>query len=707
MNAAATVELFTRETVIGAFRGFREGGMEFHADLAIPYRPQLHNVPMHGAFLLVQLEHENEAVLGRITSLSAMGRLASESGEQYSIRAAMDNRAVDDDLREAFLRYRVEIRVLGVLRVDRDSRVHFVPSHRRLPHVGSPVAFPNDVVLRHIAGHFQEGAELGYLALGEYVYCGNDERVDIADWMQRKQPQVLVRFPVENLVSRRTFIFARAGFGKSNLTKLLFSNLYERTPTTAKRDGHRAPVGTVIFDPEGEYFWPDENGRPGLCDVRALRDQLVVFTSREAPSAFYGSFVGSQVRLDLRRLSPGDVIAISVAPERQDQQNVRKLRQMNSTDWADLVDLIDAHGHAADLERVKELLKLDGNQGDVEALAARANMVAIVRALHDRSSQLLDMLLTALQAGKLCIVDISQLRGGPSMMLTGLILRRIFDRNQQEFTKASPASIPTIAVIEEAQSVLNEKASAATPFIEWIKEGRKYDLGAVLITQQPESIPHEILSQGDNWFLFHLLAEGDLSKARSANAHFSRDLLASLLNEPIPGQGIFWSSVHTAKYPLPVRVLSFEKLNSRMDPSYQGSAISTFATELRARFGADSRGSQADSRTSPSVSPTRAPLESDEAPPDLGSDPLRIAQDNAIDILSHNREFRDGLDRGIPWGKLIQILKEALPPNMDDRDGIARGLVAPALTKLVGIQNVAWSGERRGPKNTLFVFRKR
>ena len=56
---------------------------------------------------------------------------------------------------------------------------------------------------------------------------------------------------------------------------MLFSRLYESTPTTPKRDGRAAPVGTVIFDPDGEYFWPDEKGRPGLCDVRALRDQLV------------------------------------------------------------------------------------------------------------------------------------------------------------------------------------------------------------------------------------------------------------------------------------------------------------------------------------------------------------------------------------------------------------------------------------------------
>lgn len=695
-------ELFTKENAIGVFRGFREGGMEFHADLTIPYRPQLHNVPMHGAFLLVQLENENEAVLGRITSLSALGRLASESGEQYSIRAVMDDRPVDDELREAFLRYRVDIRVLGVLRVNQGDRIHFVPSHRRLPHVGSPVAFPTDEVLRHISGHYGDGAELGYLALGEYIYCGSDERVDVQEWMQRKSPQVLIRFAVQNLVARRSFVFARAGFGKSNLTKLLFSRLYEETPTTPKRDGHQAPVGTVIFDPDGEYFWPDEKGRPALCDVRKLRDQLVVFTSREAPSDYYGSFIASQVRLDLRRLSPGDVISIAVSPERQDQQNVRKLRQLNAGDWAELVDLIDVHGHSADLERMKELLRLEASQGDVEALAARANMVAIVRALHDRSSQMLDLLLAALQEGKLCVVDISQLRGGPSMMLAGLVLRRIFDRNQQEFTKANPASIPTIAVIEEAQSVLNDRASAATPFVEWIKEGRKYDLGAVLITQQPESIPHEILSQGDNWFLFHLLAEGDLNKARSANAHFSRDLLASLLNEPIPGQGVFWSSVATAKYPLPVRVLSFEKLVERADPKYQGVAVPTYARALRERF--RSKGNDANLLSKPSAA---SDGESEESPPDLGEDPLRAAEQRAIAALTKDKDFVEHIGRGVPWGKIFGILRDALPADMDDRDGIAKALVVRAINSAIGgQQNIAWSTERRGPKHTLFVFRK-
>jgi hypothetical protein len=69
--------------------------------------------------------------------------------------------------------------------------------------------------------------------------------------MQKLSPEVVARFPIASLVSRRSFIFARAGFGKSNLTKLLFSTLYKQTPTVTKRGDRQVPVGTVIFDPDG------------------------------------------------------------------------------------------------------------------------------------------------------------------------------------------------------------------------------------------------------------------------------------------------------------------------------------------------------------------------------------------------------------------------------------------------------------------------
>ena len=516
---------------------------------------------MHGQFILVQLETPEEAVLGRIASFSSEGRLSFGEGEEFNIRAVRESRPVPEDLREQYLKYRVSIRVLGVLRNGVGNRLDFVPSHRRLPHVGAPVAFLSDEVLQSVVGHDDDGAAIGHFALGEYVYDPTrHEKGHVAPWMRLRSPEALVHFDIRELVSRRTFVFARAGFGKSNLNKLLFSELYRERPTTKKRGDREVPVGTVLFDPDGEYFWPDDKGRPGLCDVPHLDDRLVVFTSRTAPGRFYEEFTASKVKLDIRELRARDVVSIALDAERQQQQNVIKLRGLRDERWKGLVDLVFNSGNDAPLDEVAKLLGVDEKNQQAEAVAARSNMNTIVRMLHDPSSQMMDLLFRALKDGKLCVVDISQMRGEQGFALAGIILRRIFVHNQDEFIKAQPQTIPTIAVIEEAQAVLNDRAGSSEPFIAWVKEGRKYDLGAVLVTQQPGSIPSEILSQGDNWFLFHLLSAGDLGNVKKANAHFSDDILSSLLNEPIVGQGVFWSSAKNDRaYPISLRVRSFEE----------------------------------------------------------------------------------------------------------------------------------------------------
>ncbi|WP_367305556.1 ATP-binding protein [Alicyclobacillus acidocaldarius] len=687
------MKLFDRNHVVGIFRGFSEGGLEFHADLVLPYRSEFQRTPMHGMFLVVQLEHEDEAVLGRITSIAAQGRLVSDEGDDYSLRAVTEDRAVPEDLREKYLRYRVDIRVLGVVRV-LDGKLVFAPSHRRLPHVGSKVAFLSPEVLREVAGHHVEGAEIGHLALGEFVYAEGDARLKKEAWMVIQSPCVIPKFPVSNLVSRRTFVFARAGFGKSNLIKLLFSNLYAETPTVEKRGGRRVPVGSVIFDPDGEYFFPDDKNRPGLCDVPELQDKIVVFTDRQAPSPFYASFIASGIKLDIRQLRPAEVLSIALSPERQDQQNVRKLKMLTQSAWREIVDEIYAKGHEADDEKLKHLLQLRENQ-EAELNAARANMVQVVQMLHDPSSAFLDMLLHALHQGKLCVVDVSQVRGSQALVLSGIILQRIFEHNQRHFTEKDPKTIPTIAVVEEAQSVLGASSytSGEGPYIAWVKEGRKYDLGAILITQQPGSISNEILSQGDNWFIFHLLSEGDLRAVQRANAHFSADILSSLLNEPIQGQGVFWSSAGGKPYPIPIRVLSFEQLHKVADPTYDRQPVPTFADRLRqlASLKQEKRGHResADAEASQVKEARESGYE---------ARPRGDRQDALVQHVSAELESDEAfMDRmrttGDTWINVQNRIEQLLPDLMVDAADRAHRLLPLVMNELFGKNG--WKTENR------------
>jgi hypothetical protein len=418
-----------------------------------------------------------------------------------------------------------------------------------------------------------------------------------------------------------------------------------------------------------------------------LEDKLIVFTERKNPSPFYQSFVAGGIKLDIRRLRPGDVISIALGPERQEQQNVRKLRGLPQDRWESLVNLIDANGNTAPLQELCRLLDLEPNQ-EAEALAARANMTAIVKMLHDKSSQMMDMLIHALSEGKLCVIDVSQMRGGQALVLSGLILRRIFDRNQQEFTSADPKTIPTIAVVEEAQSVLNENAPASEPYVAWVKEGRKYDLGALLITQQPGSIPVEILSQGDNWFIFHLLSAADLMSLKRANAHFSDDLLSSLLNEPIPGQGVFWSSVGGKPYPVSLRALSFEKMFSMRDPDYNQPAGRTYAQTLRSIFSGmrqiATTARVPEAQSTGTLFPEDTEIE--EAEP---VDVMANIEQRAIDALRANAKLIAKIEstEGAAWGTIKAFLLNQLPEYLDDRDTLAFRLVKKALDHFYGPQD--------------------
>ena len=208
---------------------------------------------------------------------------------------------------------------------------------------------------------------------------------------------------------------------------------------------------------KGEYFWPDHKGRPGLCDVPDLREQIVVFTSRANTSQYYNSFKAGEVKLDIRDLSAGDVISIAISADRQNQQNVLKLKTYQVLTGGNLVDLIYKDGLQADEERVGQLLGYsEMGSATAEIAAAKSNMYNVVNRLHDPQSQLITGTLTALQKGLIVIIDISLLSATAGNNIAGLLMRKIFTYNQENFTGGS-SPIPVIVIIEEAHSVLGEE----------------------------------------------------------------------------------------------------------------------------------------------------------------------------------------------------------------------------------------------------------
>lgn len=549
-------ELFSKSKLMGTFKGFSEKGFEFAAEIVAPYNAEMQDRPQLGQFLLIQLGTPEEASLGRITKFVPTGLLASAEGEDYINTMQEREQEVPEDLKKSKLKYRVQIKLLGAVKNVKDNnkeKVVFVPSQRRLPHLGAKVALPSDDVLKELCKLSEGDTDLGDYVLGEFIYSGKAQQELV---MRNIVPELKVTFNINNLVSKRSVVFARAGYGKSNLIKFLIGELYRNG---VPRTDRGKQVGVLIFDADGEYFWPDFKGRPGLCDVEQLQEHLVVFTSRPAISPYYNSWKAGNVRIDIRDLPSRDVIGIAISSDRQNQQNVLKLKSLNSAKWRELVDLIYAHKLQSPESEIARIIG-DPNLNPAEIGAAKSNMNNVVNHLHDPNSQLLNGTIEALREGNCVVVDISMLSSTAGYNIAGILMRRIFNYNQEHFTGESP--IPVITVIEEAQSVLGRNLEESSPFVEWVKEGRKYDLGAILVTQQPGSMSPELLSQADNWFCFHLLSEGDAATLGKYNSHFSHDVLAHLISEPIQGNCYMWSAPKQP-FVLPVRIRSFEELYSK------------------------------------------------------------------------------------------------------------------------------------------------
>ncbi len=211
-----------------------------------------------------------------------------------------------------------------------------------------------------------------------------------------------------------------------------------------------------------------------------------------------------------------------------------------------------------------------------------------------------------------------------------------------------------------------------------------------MITQQPGSISTDILSQGDNWFVFHLLSDRDLQDVRRANAHFSNDILSSLLNEPIVGQGVFWSSVDTdgtgAKpYPIPLRVLSFEHTVKLREDRTQTGKIENYVSKLKARM--------------QPVIPEDIELSLEEdvkavSPPSMMDQVARMVSDSFM----ADSEVMENFERGMPWGIATQKVYDYMTVQkieVVDVHDYAYKLVRPVICNLFGRENEGWHTESR------------
>lgn len=366
--------------------------------------------------------------------------------------------------------------------------------------------------------------------------------------------KIKVDFDLDKFRDKRTAIFARTGYGKSNLCKMVTS--------LASLTGE----GLLVFDLEGEYAFRDpEKETLGLADIPQIRGNLVVYTNRkDYDKSRYGDiWIRSPINLELLR--PPQIASLFPEAGGEEAKAIAHFRGLfdlppSFKEAIRNFDNVPAHKRKDLLSKAAESIapKKKGTVYESQVGVLRRNLRWIMP-LHDSNApNIVTDAMWHLARGRTVIVDLSLLPLEIGISLSNTILEGIFQYNVRNITQGR--LIKCIAVFEEAQNVLNRDAmkEGRSYFVRWTKEGRKYRLGLIYVTQQPGAIAEEIVSQTDNFFVMHLLGKGDIDALRRANPHYDGVISEFLSKETIVGNTYIYSAPKQP-YVFPCKVLEFQK----------------------------------------------------------------------------------------------------------------------------------------------------
>lgn len=454
--------------------------------------------------------------------------------------ARIAERELSERDKQKMFSYTYKVRILGTF-TDTGTAISFTTAVRKLPTVSYIARHLNKREIESILNRENEnGVAIGHLCVGETVF--------------RDKGQIL--FKISKLRNKRTMIFAQSGFGKTNLVKVL---LYHMTSDST--------YGKLIFDLNGEYFLRGTSTY-GLGDIddESIRENVVVYSDKELPPEYQDSsrfIFGGKVLLNMHKhLSVGDILTFGAGFS----EVMRSfLLYLDEEGVGDFIQNIDTY--------VNDPARLHQDFPDFfgQDVSARKTVMAIRKrvrhlidegkGLHSGKSNLVEDVFNYLRQGKTVIIDLSLKDNMDASIISTILVRKLFDNNKAQFTSGnSNEVINTVVFVEEAQNVLSEEfvKSNANPFVRVAKEGRKFGLGLVAITQRPSAISEEIRTQAENFFAFHMGNSDDIKALIKSNINYDGVIASFIQRETIPGNLYMVSSDQA--FALPVRVNEFEPL---------------------------------------------------------------------------------------------------------------------------------------------------
>ena len=321
----------------------------------------------------------------------------------------------------------------------------------------------------------------------DFGFLSGDPRNNLSLGMIRSGSKVLgvdVKLNAQDVFSHHVLIPATTGRGKSNLVKNILLNLLDSND-----------VGMLVLDAHNEYHTLNNHPKAGR-NLKQYGKSLAISTQYIHPSQLRGIVELSDAQSDM----------------------VWELNSRHGRDWiARLFDESGDEGLDARVLRTRLVLRrkigraLNIGRGETFTLDS-GNTV------HD--------IVGAIAAGEVVVIDTSTLDDKEELLIGSVLAYSILYHYRMAQREGRLHELPVASIIlEEAPRVLNDMGEGNV-FGTIAREGRKFKVGLVAITQLTSMIPRDILANlGTKIILGNEMIQERKAVIESAAQDLSKDML--------------------------------------------------------------------------------------------------------------------------------------------------------------------------------------
>ena len=381
------------------------------------------------------------------------------------------------------------------------------------------------------------------------VYEINDEHLKFLQESELDNPIVLgkvrsgsktlktdISLEARDVLTHHVLIPATTGRGKSNLVKTILYNLLENEN-----------CGKLVFDPHNEYY-------EDLMRHPKSREFIKYYTPRDIPRKI-------DLKFNLNLINPSHIMgAVSLSNPQRDAlivyyRNDRKDWIQNIFTMSTPPPGVDPRTIEAMRRKISILLNLEITQDDSGVQIGERGIYK----LNGYESTITEII-KALKEGKTVIIDSSLFTGSEEIFIATIIVEQLFSIYKNHKFNNELFNLPVVTVVlEEAPRLIGKKALDVSDniFGTIAREGRKFNIGLIAITQLPSIIEREILANMNT----KIILGNEMGPERRAIIESAAQDLSDdyqTIGSLDKGEAIITSNF--AKFAVPIKIPLFSKL---------------------------------------------------------------------------------------------------------------------------------------------------